>query len=194
MFVAQADRFGDRALYRFHSGGRWRAMSWREARERVDAIALGLAARGVVKGERVALFFPNRVEWCLADWANICLGALTVPIYASSTAAQAGNIIAHSGAVVLFVDSTDRIKRLGGSLSGVRLVVVIDGDTAAEAPEHAPPVVSLAELEHAATELAAGPDRLAKSAAGLGPDDDLTIIYTPLSFYGRSRGGGDRLR
>src|ERR1043166_4892343 len=83
MFLAQADRFGDRALYRFHSGGRWRAMSWREARGRVGAITLGLAARDVVKGERVALFFPNRVEWCLADWANICLGALTVPVYAS---------------------------------------------------------------------------------------------------------------
>src|ERR1043166_979323 len=96
MFLAQADRFGDRALYRFHSGGRWRAMSWRDARRRVGAIALGLAARGVVKGDRVALFFPNRVEWCLADWANICLGALTVPVYASSTAAQAANIIAHS--------------------------------------------------------------------------------------------------
>ncbi len=153
-------------------------MSWRDARGRVGAIALGLAARGVVKGERVALLFPNRVEWCLADWANICLGALTVPVYASSTAAQAANIIAHSGAVVLFVDSTERIKRLGEVPSGVRLIVVVDGDTTAEALEHAPPVVSLAELERAGTELAAGSDRFAKTAAALGPDDDLTIIYT----------------
>src|SRR5262249_41727903 len=96
----------------------------------------------------------------------------------SSTTGQAENIIAHSGAAVLFVESAEKIKRLGEALSGVRLVVVIDGEAAAEAPESTPSVVSLAELERAGTALAAGSDRFEKTAAALGPDDDLTIIYT----------------
>ncbi len=177
MFLAQAERYGDRPLYRFFSGGMWQTMSWREARERVRALALGLAARGVGKGDRVALFFPNRVEWCLADWADICLGALTVPIYASSTAAQAGSIIAHAGATVLFVDGVQRLQRLDASLSGVRLVVAIEGGTA-PAPKDAPPIVSLDELERAGSERGADSDAFQKTAAALGPDDDLTIIYT----------------
>jgi long-chain acyl-CoA synthetase len=175
MFLAQAERYGDRPLYRFHSGGKWRTMSWREARARVRALALGLAARGVGKGDRVALFLPNRVEWCLVDWANICLGALTVPVYASSTPAQAGNILAHCGAAVLFVDSTEKIKRLGEAISGVRLVVTLDGEVGADAS--APPIVHLAELERAGLEQGVS-NAFEKTASALGPDDDLTIIYT----------------
>jgi long-chain acyl-CoA synthetase len=175
MFLAQAERYGDRPLYRFHTGGKWRTMSWREARARVRALALGLAARGVGKGDRVALFFPNRVEWCLVDWANICLGALTVPVYASSTSAQAGNILAHSGAAVLFVDSTDKIKRLGETLSGVRLIVTLDGEVESDAA--APPIVHLAALERSGLEQNLS-KAFEKTASEFGPDDDLTIIYT----------------
>ncbi len=153
-------------------------MSWREARARVRALALGLAARGVGKGDRVALFFPNRVEWCLVDWANICLGALTVPVYASSTPAQAGNILAHSGSTVLFVDSADKIKRLGESFSCVRLVVTLDGEADADASSHAPPIINLAGLERAGLEQSSGSKDFEKTAAALDPDDDLTIIYT----------------
>lgn len=177
MFLSQTERYGARALYRYHRDGHWRTMSWSEARACVRAIGLGLAARGVGKGERVALYFANRVEWCLVDWANICIGALTVPIYASSTSAQAAHILRDSGATALFVDSADKLDKLGESLSSLRIIVVLDGVPAAP-PKHSSAVVSLADLQSAGGEPPSAPDRFEENAQALGPDDDLTIIYT----------------
>jgi long-chain acyl-CoA synthetase len=178
MFFSQAERYAERPLYRFFRDGKWRTMSWRAARERVRDIGCGLNARGVSAGDRVAMYFPNRVEWCLADWANICIGALTVPIYASSTAEQAAHILSHSGATALFIDSADKLKKLGGSLAGLRLIVVVDGGVPKDMPPSFPPVVALADLEGEGRNSARGAEVFDKAAAALGPEHDLTIIYT----------------
>jgi long-chain acyl-CoA synthetase len=85
MFLSQAERYGNRVLYRFVQEGHWRSLTWSEARTRVREIGLGLTSLGVSRRDRVAILSSNRVEWHLVDWANICIGALTVPIYASST-------------------------------------------------------------------------------------------------------------
>jgi long-chain acyl-CoA synthetase len=134
MFLAQADRYGDRVLYRFASEGTWQSVTWREARTRTRDIALGLLSLGVGKADRVAVFSPNRFEWCCIDWANICIGALTVPVYSSSTTVQLAHILDHSGATVLVVDSIERLKKLessGASLGAVRQIFSIeDGGTA----------------------------------------------------------------
>ena len=80
LFLSQADARPDRVLYRFWRDGAWRSQTWAEAAAQVESMALGLVAAGVRKGDRVALYAANRVEWCLLDWANICIGALTVPL------------------------------------------------------------------------------------------------------------------
>jgi long-chain acyl-CoA synthetase len=178
MFLSQAERYAERPLYRFFRDGNWQTMSWRAARERVRAIACGLGARGIAAGDRVAIYFPNRVEWCLADWANICIGALTVPIYASSTAAQAGHILAHSGAAALFIDSADKLKKLEGSFAGLRFIVVVDGGVPKDLPPSLPPVVALTELEREGEASVSGGAVFDKATGSLGPEHDLTIIYT----------------
>lgn len=153
-------------------------MSWREALARSRNIAAGLAAAGIGKGERVAIFSANRVEWCLIDWANICRGVLTVPIYASSTSAQAAPIVTHSEAATLFVDSIDKLSKLEGCFSRLRLVVVIDGPLPADRPEGSPRVVSLAALEEIGRERRADDGNFEQEIMSLGPGDDLTVIYT----------------
>jgi long-chain acyl-CoA synthetase len=178
MFLSQAERYAERPLYRYFRDGKWQTMSWRAARERVRAIACALSARGIAAGDRVAMYFPNRVEWCLADWAHICIGALTVPIYASSTAAQAGHILLHSGAAALFVDSADKLKKLEGSLAGLRFIVLIDGSVPQDLPPSLPPVVALADLEGEGRDRSSGAEMFEETAGSLGPEHDLTIIYT----------------
>jgi long-chain acyl-CoA synthetase len=175
MFLSQSLRYGDRALYRFAREGIWEQMTWREARARAAEIALGLLSLGVGKGDRVAVFAANRVEWCLIDWANICIGALTVPVYASSTMPQLSHILEHSGATVLVVDSADRLKK-AGSLGSVRRIVSFEN---AGASQYAVPSISLAELRRIGGEYGKNhEDLFERNAAALGPEDDLTIIYT----------------
>ncbi|MEK6602596.1 MAG: AMP-binding protein, partial [Candidatus Binatota bacterium] len=129
LFLSQAKRYGDRVLYRFARNGHWETYTWQETLRRVREIALGLVSLGVRKGDRVAIFSANRVEWSLIDWANICVGALTVPVYSSSTPSQLSHILDHSGSTVLFAESPERLAKmdpLNPSLRRVNQIIVID--------------------------------------------------------------------
>src|SRR5262245_28067381 len=55
-------------------------LSYREFNAQVDALALGLAGAGLVKGDRVGIWSPNRAEWTLVQYATAKLGLILVNI------------------------------------------------------------------------------------------------------------------
>ncbi|MBC7310637.1 MAG: AMP-binding protein, partial [Tetrasphaera sp.] len=59
----------------------WQTMTWAETREKVYALSAGLISLGVEAEQRVAIASATRVEWALADLANMCAGAATTTIY-----------------------------------------------------------------------------------------------------------------
>ncbi|MFI0406361.1 AMP-binding protein [Actinomadura sp. 3N508] len=70
--------FADRdALVERASGRRW---TYAQLADDVDAVALGLRERGVVKGDRVGIWSPNCAEWTLVQYATAKLGAILVNI------------------------------------------------------------------------------------------------------------------
>lgn len=75
-------------------------------------IAKGLVAAGVNPGDRVALLSKTRFEWTLFDFAILWVGAITVPIYETSSAAQIGWILKDSGAVAGIVENAGHIERV----------------------------------------------------------------------------------
>ncbi|WP_323119322.1 AMP-binding protein [Burkholderia alba] len=73
-----AQRFPDRPAVVFREQGvRW---TWREFADEVDVLAAALVERGVVKGYRVGIWSPNRVEWLLTQFATARIGAVLVNI------------------------------------------------------------------------------------------------------------------
>ncbi|MBI2532891.1 MAG: long-chain fatty acid--CoA ligase [Deltaproteobacteria bacterium] len=182
MFLHQAHRYGKKVLYRYAQGAHWRSLTWDGALVRVREIALGLISLGVERGERVVIFSNNRVEWLLADWADISIGALTVPIYASGTASQALHIIDHAEPTVLFIDSWKRLQLLGSARmpwSRFKAVVVFEAAEATfkcEWPVQVITLDALRELGRAYEKRHAGTFELLVDS--LRPQDDLTIIYT----------------
>ncbi|MEM5277736.1 AMP-binding protein [Cupriavidus taiwanensis] len=58
-------------------GVRW---NWREFAEAIDALAAGLHALGLVRGDRVGIWAPNRVEWLVTQFATARLGLVLVNI------------------------------------------------------------------------------------------------------------------
>lgn len=183
LFLTQANRYGDRVLYRFARDNEWVTCTWNEALRQVREISLGLVSLGVKKGDRVAIFSANRVEWSLIDWANICIGALTVPIYASNTASQASHILEHSGASVLFTESPGRVAKLNLSAPGLRHIrdfIFIDSEEEGDSPQAAAwSMMSLKKLQELGRRYANEHQDLFETLArALRPEDDLTIIYT----------------
>ncbi|MEV4564867.1 AMP-dependent synthetase/ligase [Nonomuraea sp. NPDC049419] len=82
----------------------WPVVTAAEFRDQVVEVAKGLIAAGVEHGDRVALMSRTRYEWTLVDYAIWTIGAVTVPVYETSSVEQIRWIIADSAAKAAFVE------------------------------------------------------------------------------------------
>ena len=161
-FYRQAEKFGDRPLVHHHADGRWQPVSWREMRDRALAIAARLVQEGVETGDRVIVMAPNRVEWLDADMGIQSAGAVTVPIYPSSTEETVRAVAENSGAVLAFAGDEKLAAKLKDK-GALRKVVLMDGELA-EWMRSTPAGETLAEVE--------------RRIQAVGPEDLATIVYT----------------
>ncbi|GAB3444718.1 AMP-dependent synthetase/ligase [Streptomonospora sediminis] len=165
----RAARFPDRPMLSRQTGGHWQDMTAAEVRDQVVALAKGLMARGVQAGDRVGLLSANRYEWTLLDYAIWTAGAISVPVYPSSSPAQIALILGDSGAVACVADDTahaaavEELRADPGSPVELRHVWCFDTGV-------------LDELATAGAEVADSEVEERRSAVV--PDDPATIIYT----------------
>jgi long-chain acyl-CoA synthetase len=80
--------------------------------EEVVAVAKGLIAAGVEAGDRVALISKTRYEWTLLDYAIWFAGAVTVPIYETSSSEQVGWILENSAARAVVAEGAEHLSRV----------------------------------------------------------------------------------
>jgi long-chain acyl-CoA synthetase len=142
-------------------------------------LAKGLVACGVEPGDRVALMSHTRYEWAVVDTAILSAGAVTVPVYETSSADQLAWILSDSDAVVAILE-TEAMRALYEAVRdqapACRHVFTIDGaDGAAE----------LDALEALGADV--GDDEIDRRSEALGADDLATIIYTS-GTTGRPKG------
>jgi long-subunit acyl-CoA synthetase (AMP-forming) len=119
-FRITADDFPDRVAVRTKDDEV--SLTWGELRERVDALAGGLAALGVKRGDTVALMLGNRPEFQLADLAVMSLGAVPFSIYLTSAPEQIAYVIEDAGAKVALVE-----EEYLGKLPSLEHIVVLEG-------------------------------------------------------------------
>jgi long-subunit acyl-CoA synthetase (AMP-forming) len=144
------------------------AWTWAELRERVDALAGGLARLGVGHGDTVALMLGNRPEFHLADLAVMFAGGTPFSIYQTYAPNQIAFVVSDAGARVLITEQQHLAAVLEAreELPDLEHVIVVDG----EAPEGC---LRLDEVE------GTNPDFDVDAAmARLRPDSVLTLIYT----------------
>jgi long-chain acyl-CoA synthetase len=91
---------------RQNDAGEWVDVSYAEFKDDVVGLARGLIAAGVQPGARVGLMSCTRYEWTVVDYAIWSVGAVTVPVYETSSAEQLKWILADSGAVACFVETS----------------------------------------------------------------------------------------
>ncbi|MEU0274579.1 AMP-binding protein [Streptomyces sp. NPDC006307] len=85
--------------------GAWTDVTATQFLAEVRAAAKGLIARGVRPGDRVGLISRTRYEWVQMDFAIWSAGAVTVPVYETSSPEQVQWILGDSGAVAVMVES-----------------------------------------------------------------------------------------
>ena len=166
----------------YKRGGSWRSISSGEFAGRARAVALGLHALGVGRGERVAILSESSPEWVVADVGCQFAGVVDVPIYPTLAPAQACYIINDSGSVLLFVQDPaayERVREVVRGCAPLRHVVVLDGEAGAGAGDGGPEVLTLAQLEDRGRALdRERPGLFDELAGAVGPEDLATIIYT----------------
>jgi long-chain acyl-CoA synthetase len=161
------DRGWPAPAYLEEEGDGWREVPWREAADRVEALSHALLARGVGRGDVVAVLARTRLEWILLDWAVMNIGAVVVGIYPTNTSSECAYILGHSEAVIAFAEDHeqhDKLASVRAELPGLREIVSFE---------------QLPELEAEGRAHAAGrPDALDAAAAEIQEDDLATLIYT----------------
>ncbi len=160
----------------------WRDVTAAEFRTDVAGLAKGLMAAGIGAGDRVALLSRTRYEWTVADYAIWSAGAVTVPIYETSSAEQVEWILGDSGARALIAESPAHLqanREVLSRLPGVERIWLIEGPDAEG---------QAAQLDNLAADGAGiSDDELAGRRAGRPVSDLATIIYTS-GTTGRPKG------
>lgn len=155
--------------------GVWTDVTATQFLAEVRAVAKGLIASGIRPGERVALMSRTRYEWVLLDFAIWSAGAVTVPVFETSSAEQVQWILGDSGTAAVVVESDAHaaaVKSVSDGLPELRHVWQVDKGCVAEL------TAAGAEITEAVVD-----ERSATAKA----DDPATIVYTS-GTTGRPKG------
>ncbi|MBN2409144.1 MAG: long-chain fatty acid--CoA ligase [Candidatus Aminicenantes bacterium] len=159
----------------FKKEGRYQPVSTEEFGRNVKHFCLGLRDLGLQKGDKVIILSENRPEWVIADHANLCLGAITVPIYTSLVSEQIRYIIDDSDATAVIVSCEDlwnRIEAVRPALAKVRHYITF----MEKAPDG---VLTFGEvLERGRLLDEKNPALFDSLVAAVRPEDEASLIYT----------------
>lgn len=104
-------------LFSRPEGYEWVDVSNTQFLEEVYELARGLVANGIEQGDRVVIMSETRYEWSLLDYAISAAGAVSVPIYSSSSTYQCEWIVGNSGAKLAFGENDEFCTRLNTFLN-----------------------------------------------------------------------------
>lgn len=158
--------FPDReALVDRPSGRRW---TYRELGAAVDALACGLADRGIGKGDRVGIWAPNCAEWFLVQFATARIGAILVNINPAYRTSELEYVLRQAGVRMLVAAERFKSSDYVAMIEQVRLnCVALEQVLILGTPEW-----------NALTSTMIDADRLTALAALLSTDDPINIQYT----------------
>ncbi len=92
--------------------GIWLTYSWAEAAREIRALACGLAALGLRRGEKVAIVGDNRPRLYWTMTAAQAIGAIPVPMYQDSVAAEMAFVLDHAEVRFAVVEDQEQVDKL----------------------------------------------------------------------------------
>ncbi len=122
-------RFPNKAAYREKEFGIWQSWTWAESAEEIEAIAMGLLALGLNKGDYVALIGRNRPAFYWSMVAIQKCGAIPVPLYQDAVAEEMAYVLEHCGARFVIVgdqEQVDKVLEVQETVHGIDEVIYLD--------------------------------------------------------------------
>lgn len=112
LLARNAKEFADQTAYREKEFGIWQSWTWSEAKEEIEALALGMLALGLNEGDHVAVIGRNRpyLYWAMTA-AQYC-GAVPVPLYQDAVAEEMEYVLDHCGARFVIAEDQEQVDKV----------------------------------------------------------------------------------
>lgn len=172
----------DQLLFKIQrSEGQWEGITAARFRQDVVSLAKGLIAAGIRPKDRVGIMSRTRYEWAVADFAIMYAGAVTVPVYETSSPSQVAWNLGDSGATAVIVESRQHAAAVRRAAQHEELNVENVWQIDAKDSDKD----SLASLQALGSDVDDETLEAARTSSGL--EDMATIIYTS-GTTGRPKG------
>ena len=112
LLLDNARRRGRRAAFREKDYGIWQQWTWAQAADEIRALACGLAALGLKRGDKLTTVGDNRPRLYWAVVATQAIGGVPVPVYQDSVAAEMGKVLAHAGVRFAIAENQEQVDKL----------------------------------------------------------------------------------
>lgn len=177
MMLKKAEELADYDVLTQKVKGEWVSIKWKDFGEQIRAVAKALLEMNILHpGDMAGIFSQNRAEWAIADLGILSIRAVSVPIYATNSAEEAGYIVNDANIKILFVGDQiqyDRAKTVIADSASLKKIVAFDRDITISGND------SMYFDDLLVMGRAAKQDKnLKERLNNVNPDDTLTLIYT----------------
>ncbi|MSP51325.1 MAG: long-chain fatty acid--CoA ligase [Alphaproteobacteria bacterium] len=189
MLAHNALEYADRPAFREKDLGIWQSWTWRQVYEEVRALACGLRAVGLKRGDKISIIGDNRphLYWVMA--AAQSLGAVPVPIYQDSIADETLYVLDHAEARMIVVEDQEQVDKVLSVKDRVpRVEFVVYRDARGLRHYEQPFLRTYAALVESGRKLDVTNPAVLDAEIATGKGSDLAIILYTSGTTGRSKG------
>ena len=188
LVLRNAGRFGSEPALREKNRGIWKTMNWMQMAQELRDLALGLAALGLARGDKLSVVGDNRPSLYIAQLAAQALGGLAIPVYQDAIASELVYVLNHAEVSVIVAEDqeqVDKILSLRSELPHLKWIIYEDPRGLAGSAE--PMLRSLEDVLALGRAAEGGAAAFEKTLAQGGADDVAMIAYTS-GTTGRPKG------
>lgn len=131
LLIENSNKFPQKPCLSFKKNNIWNSYNWTELKALVAKTANALKRSGVKVDDNVAIYSENIAEWITFDLAIVSIGAVSVPLYATSTAPQAKYILDEAEIKVILVGGQlqyDNIISIYAESAFLETIIVAQND------------------------------------------------------------------
>ena len=166
LFINTIRSYPKNNLLMYKKGGKYVSISSPDVWDRVRFLSLGPRSLGLQPGDKLIILGENCPDWVMADFAALCAGATTVPIYPNLMPEQMKYIIDDSDAKVVVCSTRAlwrKVETVRKDLTKVTHAILFED----EAPQGVQTLASV--IEKGKGVAARGADEFEKTALGIRP-------------------------
>lgn len=181
MFEVIALDFGrgkDRPVLKSKQNNQWVSVTYDQLYKETESFALGLAAMGVKRGDKVAIIAENRPEWAYSDFGILGIGGIDVPLYPISTSETIEFILNNSESVAIVVSNRfqlNKVLKIRNNCKYLKFIIVMNSTDKTDDKN----VFTFLEVQQKGVQFKAEHHNYFKESCKLSDENELcTIIYT----------------